>query len=141
MNRAFSRATILALAGAVILLTVCGILPGTAGQADAQVVRHSAAGDLFYNYYAPPVGACSVGAEMYPCPRPVPPWVGSTYITYQPLMPHEFLYQHHRVYHTEHLSAPPTRTSVHWRSCFEIKHHAQFSLTPRSPTHLSGGGY
>jgi hypothetical protein len=54
--------------------------------------------DLFYNYYAWP--QCSgVGAELYLSPRPVPPHVGHTFITYQPLMPHEFMYSHHRTYH------------------------------------------
>ncbi|NLY01056.1 MAG: hypothetical protein GXY83_33615 [Rhodopirellula sp.] len=64
-----------------------------------------------YNYYvAPGVG---LGAQMYPCPRPTPPWVGHTVITYQPLNPHEFLYPHRRVYFTPHPSGV-TRTSVWW---------------------------
>jgi hypothetical protein len=54
--------------------------------------------DLFYNYYAWP-SCTGLGAELYISPRPVPPHVGHTYITYQPLMPHEFLYHHHRTYH------------------------------------------
>ena len=54
--------------------------------------------DLFYNYYAWP-SCTGLGAELYISPRPVPPWVGHTYITYQPLYPHEFLYGHHRTYH------------------------------------------
>lgn len=54
--------------------------------------------DLFYNYYVPPTCG-GVGAELYLSPRPVPAHVGHTYITYQPLMPHEFLYAHHRTYH------------------------------------------
>ena len=81
-------------------LTVLGVSLGTADSARAEVVRHSTPGDLFYNYYVPPVGPSSVGAELYPCPRPTPPLVGHTYITYQPLMPHEFLYKHHRHYTT-----------------------------------------
>ena len=61
--------------------------------------------DLFYNYYVPPV-VCpctggAAGAELYPCPRPTPPLVGQTYITYQPLDPHEFLYRHHRSYYRD----------------------------------------
>ena len=46
---------------------------------------------LFYNYYVPPVGCTtcgsqgSSGAELYISPRPTPPLVGHTYITYQPL--------------------------------------------------------
>jgi hypothetical protein len=54
--------------------------------------------DLFYNYYAWP-SCTGLGAELYISPRPVPPLVGHTYITYQPLMPHEFMYSHHRTYH------------------------------------------
>jgi hypothetical protein len=54
--------------------------------------------DLFYNYYAWP-SCTGLGAELYLSPRPVPPLVGHTYITYQPLMPHEFMYHHHRTYH------------------------------------------
>ena len=54
--------------------------------------------DLFYNDYAWP--QCSgVGAALYVSPRPVPPHVGHTFITYQPLYPHEFMYGHHRTYH------------------------------------------
>jgi hypothetical protein len=70
--------------------------------------------DLFYNYYAWP--SCSgVGAELYLSPRPVPPHVGHTYITYQPLMPHEFMYEHHRTYHRYYNGGQGlNRTCVHW---------------------------
>ena len=54
--------------------------------------------DLFYNYYVPP-GCGGVGAQLYVAPGPVPAWVGHTYVTYQPLMPHEFLYTHHHTYY------------------------------------------
>lgn len=54
--------------------------------------------DLFYNYYVPPTCG-GVGAYLYTSPGPIPAHVGHTYITYQPLMPHEFLYPHHRTYH------------------------------------------
>ncbi|NLF07429.1 MAG: hypothetical protein GX594_05550 [Pirellulaceae bacterium] len=84
-------------------------------RAEASWLRQSTSGDLFYNYYSPAVGYESVGARMYPCPRPVPPRVGHTYFTYQPLMPHEFLYRHARVYKTIHSDAPNTRTRVRWR--------------------------
>jgi hypothetical protein len=72
--------------------------------------------DLFYNYYAWP--ACSgVGAELYVSPRPIPPHVGHTFITYQPLMPHEFLYTHHRTYHRYYNGGQGlNRTSVHYRA-------------------------
>jgi hypothetical protein len=72
--------------------------------------------DLFYNYYAWP--SCSgVGAALYVSPLPVPPNVGHTYITYQPLMPHEFLYTHHRTYHRYYNGGQGlNRTSVHYRA-------------------------
>ena len=45
-------------------------------------------------------GTCGgVPAEMYLAPQPVPAYVGHTYFTYQPMMPHELLYQHHRTYY------------------------------------------
>ena len=74
--------------------------------------------DLFYNYYVPPVacnGYGAVGAELYPCPRPTPPLVGHTYITYQPLMPQEFMYRHHRCYTRDNGPyAGLTKTWVCW---------------------------
>ncbi len=71
--------------------------------------------DLFYNYYVPPTGPVSVGAELYPSPRPVPPLVGHTYVTYEPLMPHEFLYRHSRTYWRYNPGAGWTRARVSWR--------------------------
>jgi hypothetical protein len=110
MNRNVCRTRMLAVVGALL---VCGLLFGVVGQLQAEVIRHSTAGDLFYNHYVPPVGG-GVGVQLYPCPRPTPPLVGHTYITYQPLMPSEFLYKHKRIYRTVHEDAPPTRTSVRW---------------------------
>jgi hypothetical protein len=52
--------------------------------------------DLFYNFYVP--NNCGVPAQLYIAPRPVPALVGHTYYTYQPLLPHEFTYPHHRTY-------------------------------------------
>ncbi len=68
--------------------------------------------DLFYNYYVNPSHG-GMGAAMYLSPRPVPAYVGHTYITYQPLMPHEFLYRHHHKYHRYYNDGRGlTRTSV-----------------------------
>jgi hypothetical protein len=114
MTRLNFRGKILALVGMAALLAAWNLGPGAASQARAEVIRHSTSGDLFYNYYVPPVGYGSVGAKLYPCPRPTPPLVGHTYITYPPLAPNEFLYRHHRVYWTKHEDAAPTRTSVRW---------------------------
>lgn len=72
--------------------------------------------DLFYNYYAWP-SCCGLGAELYLSPRPIPPHVGHTFITYQPLMPHEFLYKHHRTYHRYYNGGQGlNRTCVKWYS-------------------------
>jgi hypothetical protein len=74
--------------------------------------------DLFYNYYVAPVPCNSfgaAGAQLYISPRPTPPLVGHTYITYQPLMPHEFLYKHHRTYVRDNGPyAGLTKTHVCW---------------------------
>jgi hypothetical protein len=67
-----------------------------------------------YNYYVPGPGASGSAAALYVSPRPVPAYVGSAFITYQPLAPHEFLYKHCRVYHTHNPGAGWTRTVVSW---------------------------
>ena len=108
-----NRTKILAALGIAVLLFAV-VESVSISQARAEGVRHSTPDDLFYNNYVPPVGPGSVGAAMYPCPRPAPALVGRTYVTYQPLMPQEFLYMHHRVYRTFHDDAPKTTTHVHW---------------------------
>jgi hypothetical protein len=50
----------------------------------------------------------------YVAPRPTPAHVGHTYITYEPFMPHEFLYRHHRTYHRDHGGGSRTTTRVRW---------------------------
>jgi len=71
--------------------------------------------DLFRNYYVAP--NCSRPAQMYLSPVPTPRLVGHTYVTYQPFMPHEFLYQHHRTYHHRYTNGPGrTTTRVTWGS-------------------------
>jgi hypothetical protein len=77
--------------------------------------------NLFYNFYATP----GMPAAMYPAPFPTPANIGHTYYTYQPFMPHEFLYPHARTYYTyhgnyhgyHHLHGGSTinRTSVRWQ--------------------------
>jgi hypothetical protein len=74
--------------------------------------------DLFYNFYVAGAPCPSYGlvpAQLYVSPRPTPPLVGHTYITYQPLMPHEFLYRHDRCYFTWHgVDGGLTSTRVCW---------------------------
>ena len=53
--------------------------------------------NLFSQYYTQ--GASPVHAAMYPAPHPTPRHVGQAHYTYQPLMPHELMYQHQRSYY------------------------------------------
>ncbi len=112
MSRRVCCSRMLTAAGLAVLMVGCWAC--LASDAKAEWIRRSAPGDVSINYYVPPVGENSVGAKLYVSPRPVPAWVGHTYITYPPLAPHEFLYPHHRTYRTFHDDAPPTRTSVRW---------------------------
>jgi hypothetical protein len=66
------------------------------------------------NYYAMPTGPDGLTAALYPSPRPTPPLIGETYITYEALAPHEFLYTHHDRYKTYNGPHQVTRTSVMW---------------------------
>ena len=70
--------------------------------------------DLFYNYYAQPGPYNGAAAGMYPAPLPVPPNVGHTYVTYQPFMPHEYLYKHARSYYTYNPGSGWRRTNVRY---------------------------
>ena len=46
------------------------------------------------NYYATVPGETGMTQAMYPCPRPTPPLVGQTLITYPPLAPQNMMYVH-----------------------------------------------
>lgn len=54
--------------------------------------------DHLFSQYTTQGGASSATAGMYPAPHSVPQNVGSSYYTYQPLMPHEMMYTHSRNY-------------------------------------------
>ncbi len=101
------------------LLVVClawlwfGSSPTWAQQRRAE--RQAPADALFYNFYVGPEPCGSATAALYPCPRPTPPLVGHTYVTYQPLMPHEFMYKHCRIYLRNNPGAGWTCTKVHWK--------------------------
>jgi hypothetical protein len=110
MVRKGFRMTVLAVA-----LAAAWSIAISASRSAMAVGPRQGTGDLFYNFYVPPGPNGGVGAQLYPCPRPTPPLVGHTYITYQPLMPHEFMYKHHRVYYTCNQGSGPTRTRVSWR--------------------------
>ena len=71
--------------------------------------------DLFYNFYEGPDG-CGTAAAMYVSPRPVPAFVGHTYTTYQPLMPHEYLYRHTRTHYAHNPGAGWSRAKIRYRT-------------------------
>jgi hypothetical protein len=104
------RLTTILAAGAVAWL----LDAGTAQQAWAQRPAYvTSQYDLFYNYYVN--GGAGQPAQLYVSPRPVPPFVGHTYTTYQPLLPQEFLYKHRRTYRRHISSAVPVNTThVRW---------------------------
>jgi hypothetical protein len=104
MVRTSMRAMLAALA-----LCVASLL--AASQAEA------AHPDLFYNFYNGPT-PCGPGlpAQLYISPRPTPPLVGHTFITYQPLLPHEFMYHHHRKYYKYHHLGGHTTACVKYYS-------------------------
>ena len=53
--------------------------------------------DLFYNYYQGANAEHTAG--MYPAPYAIPSITGQTYFTYQPFLPHEYMYTHSRSYY------------------------------------------
>lgn len=104
-----------------------GALSGTASAQEYEVPA-TGRSDLFYNYYTQGY-ANGANAVMYQAPVPVPPNVGHTYYTYQPLYPDEMLYWHQHRYHNYYDNgtglnrtkamyyAPPVRTGLNyaWR--------------------------
>jgi len=96
----------------LVLLAAWGLILACSPAARADSPQ--GAGDLFYNYYVTQGPTRGVPAEMYPSPRPTPPSVGHTYMTYQPLYPQEFLYPHHRVYCRCNPGGSETVTRVGW---------------------------
>lgn len=74
--------------------------------------------DLFYNYYAQPGPYNGAAAQLYVSPRPVPAFVGHTWVTYQPFMPHEYLYKHSRAYYTYNPGGGWRRTNVRYGTAF-----------------------
>ena len=97
----------------VTIAAVAVLLAGNLDLARAEL-RKSTSPDLFYNYYVPPGAYGGTAAQLYISPRPTPRQVGHTYVTYQPLMPHEFLYPHHRQYTRYNPGSGWTRTKVWW---------------------------
>jgi hypothetical protein len=105
---------------AVFALVAAGLAAGSLG-APAQaveglwrrVISYQDKKDLFYNYYEGP-DPSGTAAAMYVSPRPVPVHVGHTYTTYQPLMPHEYLYKHTRSHYAHVPGAGWSRAKIRY---------------------------
>lgn len=68
---------------------------------------------LYSNYYVHPYACGGVPAQLYLSPVPTPAHVGHTRITNQAMMPHEYMYRHHRTYYKWHRNGGNfTRTKV-----------------------------
>jgi hypothetical protein len=107
---------------AVFALVAAGLAAASVG-APAQAVEglwrrtisYQDKNDLFYNYYEGP-DPSGTAAAMYVSPRPVPVHVGHTYTTYQPLMPHEYLYAHTRSHYAHVPGAGWSRAKIRYRT-------------------------
>ncbi len=96
------------------------LFDGTSASADVEgrykrCISYQDKNDLFYNFYE---GPCPSGtaAQMYVSPLPVPAHVGHTYVTYQPLMPHEFMYKHCRSHYAHTPGAGWSRAKIRYNT-------------------------
>lgn len=107
---------------AVLALVAAGFAAGALGDPARateglwrRIISYQDKKDLFYNYYEGP-DPSGTAAAMYVSPRPVPVHVGHTYTTYQPLMPHEYLYKHTRSHYAHVPGAGWSRAKVRYRT-------------------------
>jgi len=105
--------------------------------ASAQIGKGNLPNYLFSQYTTQGQGATTAG--MYPAPHPVPSYVGHSYNTYQPLMPHEMMYEHQRNYYNyyndnSYYGGGPSLnvTSVRWQNG-----HGGYRPLPFSNNYLS----
>ena len=102
-----------------IAVLAAGLAAGAFGARSAlawqRVISFQGKQDLFYNFYEGP-DPSGTAAAMYVSPRPVPVHVGHTYTTYQPLMPHEYLYRHTRSHYAHVPGAGWSRAKVRYRT-------------------------
>lgn len=102
-----------------LLFSCCALtLLSTAATQAQEYCQPGYPADVARNQYVPgvPCGdAGAIGASLYVSPRPVPPMVGHTFITYEGLMPDQLLYQHQRTYYHPHGPyGGVTQTNINW---------------------------
>ena len=100
---------------AMLAAVVLGFLAGGFAGSTAEAAHP----DIFYNFYnGPTVYGAGAPAQLYVSPRPTPPLVGHTWITYPPLLPHEFMYHHKRKYYKHYRGGGFTTSCVRYSSCW-----------------------
>ena len=106
----------------VVALATVAAMSVAAAPVSAQFGQGNSANNLHSQYYTQP-GASTVQAGMYMAPHYVPPHVGHTYYTYQPIMPHEMMYVHNRNYYNYYNTGgyyggynALNKTQVRWQS-------------------------
>jgi hypothetical protein len=99
-----------------IAIAICGMFAATSKAQDGYSPVYNPGQNVFNNYFTQG-GANQATAAAYISPVGVPGWVGHTYITYEPLYPHEFMYHHKHRYHSYYDNgAGLNRTSAHYYS-------------------------
>ncbi len=100
----------------LLAITILAFGSFTAEPATAQFGQGNSSNNLFQQY---DVG----GVGMYPAPYYSPQLGAQSYFTYQPLMPHEMMYQHSRNYYNYYNTGgyyggnnALNKTSVRWQS-------------------------
>lgn len=106
----------------LLATAVIAVLSVSGAPVSAQFGEGNSPNNLFSQYSTQP-GASMTQAGMYPAPHYVPQNVGHSYNTYQPLMPHEMMYQHSRNYYNYYNTGgyyggydALNKTQVRWQS-------------------------
>ena len=129
------RTTIQRLANTALLVAIAATTWCQTNEACAveglydRTISYQNKGDLFYNFHEGPEPSGTT-ADMYISPMPVPANVGHTYTTYQPLMPHEYLYRHTRSHYTYNQGAGWTRSKIRYRTRGLWLDHIAWKLNP-----------
>ena len=84
------------LAGAIMMACMAAFNMLVSNSAQAQIGPGNFPNHLFAQYTTQGQGGLTAG--KYIAPHPIPSNVGHSYRTYEPLMPHEMLYEHDRNY-------------------------------------------
>ena len=127
------RALVLGVVTAAVAILGASSARADYGWDGQRKISYQRSNDLFYNHYVGP-GPSGVPAAMYTAPLPVPANVGHTYVTYQPFMPHEFMYKHHRSTYNYHPGAGWTRTKVRYHTAGTMLQHWHYELNRRGPS-------